>query len=187
MSLTSEQVHWIYGAILIAAAAPLILAALGKLEGRWLDFIPFAAMLAAGVEMALDPFVHARALPSAYGAEMAQHYVLSVLLLVAAGLEFVRARGRRAVWAWRLPVALALGAGAVLFAFHAQHGDPAAASLLTTQHRMFAATLAAGAFAFLVQDQIKRPLAFPLTVVVLGLQLLVYTEQAGAMMMHSMH
>lgn len=190
MSLTSEQVHWVYGAVLIAAAAPLILAAQGKLGGRWLDFIPFAALAAAGLELAVDPLVHGAALPEAYGAEMGQHYALSAALLVGAGLEFWRVRGAKTAWLWRTPVAATLALGAALFAFHAQHGDPAGALLLTTQHRMFAAVLGAAAFAFLVQDASKtaRPLAFPLLILVLGLQLLAYREGAGmAMMSHGVH
>ncbi|MBI3439297.1 MAG: hypothetical protein HY054_11735 [Proteobacteria bacterium] len=51
MSLTSEQVHWFFGAALIAAAPPLFASAIGKLKGRWLDFVPFTALLLAGQGM----------------------------------------------------------------------------------------------------------------------------------------
>ena len=53
--------------------------------------------------------------------------------------------------------------------------------LLLTQHRMMAATLAAAALAVLFgapdeSGDDRRPLAFPLLILVFGAQLLIYTE-----------
>ncbi|MCX7587301.1 hypothetical protein [Phenylobacterium sp. 58.2.17] len=181
MGLTSEHVHWIFGAALIAVASLQIWRAHGKLTSRWLDFVVPLALVLFGLEMALDPLVHGAAKPGGYGAESAQHLVLGLILILGAAVEVVRVRKGLMTLAWRMPLILAVLIAAGLFAFHAQHDADAPMLLLMTQHRVIAATLLAAALALLISpldgpDAGPRPVAFPLIILILGAQFLLYTE-----------
>lgn len=179
MNFTSEQVHWLYGGALVLAAILLMLREYGRVEGRWLDFVTPALLLLFGLELLVDPLVHGTAAPANYGRETAQHYALGLLLIVTAVAELVRLRRRAEGWPWRLPLAAALLIGAGIFALHSQHGSDAPMILLIAEHRMIAATLAMMALSFLFAPpvfSIRRPSAFSALVLLLGLELLLYTE-----------
>lgn len=185
MNLTSEQVHWIAGVVLIVTAALLLLRSVAVLQGRWLDYVVPAVLVLFAAELALDPLVHGKAMPANYAGEMSQHFIMSAVLAVAAAGELLRVATGQRSFAWRLPMMAALGLAAAIFALHAQHDAPAPMLLLVTQHRMIAATLAAAALAVLLagrRDAAARDRAapaFPLLMLVLGLQLLLYTEGSG--------
>lgn len=179
--LTSEQVHWIFGAALVAGAALLLLRAAGRIQGRWVDFVVPTLLLSFGIELLLDPLVHGTAAPENYSQETAQHFGLGGLLIAAAGAELVRAFRRQDSFAWRLPLVIALLVSAGVFLFHAQHDADVPMLLLMTQHRVIGATLAVAALTALLAspnepDGARRPLAFPLLILVLGLEFLIYTE-----------
>jgi hypothetical protein len=142
LSFTSEQVHWIFGAVLAATGTLLLLRAVSVLKDRWPDYIVPSALAVFGAEFALDPVVHGEAMPANYAAEMTQHLVLSAVLLVASAAEFVRLARSGQSAAWRLPLVAALAITAGILALHAQHGQ-VPMLLLVTQHRMIAATLVA--------------------------------------------
>ena len=83
MGLTSEQVHWIFGAALVIGALLLLMRALGRVAGRWVDFIMPGLLGLFGVELLLDPLVHGIAGPGNYAKETAQHFVLGGVLIAA--------------------------------------------------------------------------------------------------------
>lgn len=180
MNLTSEQVHWIFGAVLIAATVLLILRDVGRLRGRWVDYLLPGLLGAFGVEMLIDPLIHGDAAPTNYVAETAQHFGLGLLLLGAAVAELIRTYRRAQGRVWRLPLTAALAIAAATFWFHAQHDAAAPMILLVTQHRMIAATLAVSAIAMLFEAQGPRerrqPPAVAYLMLLLGAQLLIYTE-----------
>ena len=180
MNLTSEQVHWIFGAVLLVVTALLILRDIGKIRLRWVDYLVPALLAAFGIEMLLDPLVHGAAAPANYAAETAEHFALGLLLIGAAAAEFVRTWRRGEGFLWRLPLAAAAAIAAVSFWGHAQHDSSAPMILLVTQHRMIAVTLAVAALAALIGfpegRQARQPPAFAFLMILLGLQLLVYTE-----------
>lgn len=181
MGLTSEQVHWIFGAVMVAGAALLVLRATGRLQGRWIDFVVPALPFLFGIEMLVDPLVHGTAVPGNYAKEAAQHFALGGLLIVAAAAEAVRIIRAYDSFMWRVPLAFALLVSAGVFLFHAQHDADVPMLLLMTQHRVIGATLAVSALAVLVASPnesmgARRPLAFPLLILVLGFEFLLYTE-----------
>lgn len=180
MNLTSEQVHWIFGAVLIATTTLLVLRDVGRLRGRWVDYFLPGLLGAFGLEMLVDPLVHGDAAPGNYGAETAQHFGLGLLLIGAAAAELVRTYRQARGFLWRLPLACALAIAAATFWFHAQHDSAAPMILLVTQHRMIAATLAVSAVAVLIgfagSKETRQPPAIAFLMIVLGAQLLIYTE-----------
>ncbi|MES2135524.1 MAG: hypothetical protein V4502_00510 [Pseudomonadota bacterium] len=180
MNLSSEQVHWIFGGILLAVTGTLILRDVGGLRARWVDYLLPALLAAFGIEMLLDPLVHGAAAPANYGPETAQHFILGLLLIAVAGAEGTRTWRGATGLAWRLPLAAALAIAAAAFWFHAQHDSSAPMILLITQHRMIATILAVSAAAALADPlaggQRRQPPALAYLALLLALQLLVYTE-----------
>ena len=180
MNLTSEQVHWIFGGVLLAVTAVLILRDTGRIRARCLDYLVPGLLLAFGIEMLFDPLVHGTSAPANYSAETAQHFALGLLLIGAAAAEFARTWRRGEGFLWRLPLAAAAAIAAVAFWAHAQHDSSAPMILLVTQHRMIAVTLAVSAvaalFGFPEGRESRQPPALAFLMILLGLQLLVYTE-----------
>lgn len=180
MGLTSEEVHWIFGLVLMAAALLLLLRSLGRLRGRWVDYLIPALLALFGVELFIDPLVHGAAAPGGYAREMSQHFVLGALLVVAAAAELARVFRKGEGLMWRLPLAAALVLSAGVFVFHAQHDANVPMLLLLTQHRMIGATLFVAALAVLLGPSAdadeKRSLAFPLLMLLLGAEFAIYTE-----------
>lgn len=181
MGLTSEQVHWIFGATMMAGATILILRAMGRIQGRWVDFLVPSLLGLFGVELLLDPLVHGIAAPGGYAKETAQHFALGGLLIAAAAAELVRVWRRENGFLWSLPLAGALLIAAGVFIFHAQHDSDVPMLLLMTQHRVIGATLMVAALAILLTSSeeagtARRSLAFPLLMLLLGAEFLIYTE-----------
>ena len=180
MGLTSEQVHWIFGGVLIAITATLILRDIGKIQARWVDYLVPGLLAAFGTEMLVDPLVHGGAAPENYAAETAQHFALGLLLIGTSIAELLRIRRGGEGFVWRLPLAAALAISAATFWLHAQHDSDAPMILLVTQHRMIAATLAAASIAALIglspDNPGRHPPALAYLMLVLGAQLLIYTE-----------
>ena len=179
MGLTSEQVHWLYGALLAAFSMPMLLHARGIVKARWPEFIIGAGLLLLGLGLIFDPFLHGAAGPGDYAAETAQHLALGIVLLLGSGFELFRAATRRQSFLWRVPLVLALLAASLTFLVHAQHEAGVSMLLLVTQHRFIAVTLLVLAAAVLlvpVGDARARGISLPLLTLLLGLELLVYTE-----------
>ena len=180
MNLTSEQVHWIFGAVLLGVTAALMMRDTGQLRARWVDYLLPVLLAAFGIEMVFDPLVHGDALPANYVAETTQHFALGLLLLAAAGAESLRTYRNGVGLLWRVPLAAALAIAAAAFWLHSQHDSNAPMILLITQHRMIAVTLAVSALAALIgfpeSRQARQPPALAFLAILLALQLLVYTE-----------
>lgn len=180
MGLTSEEVHWIFGLVLMAAAMLLLLRSLGRLRGRWVDYLIPGLLALFGVELFIDPLVHGAAAPEGYAREMTQHFVLGTLLVTAAAAELMRVLRKGEGLMWRLPLAAALLLSAGVFVFHAQHDANVPMLLLLTQHRMIGATMFVAALAVLfghtAGEDDKRSLAFPLLMLLLGAEFAIYTE-----------
>ena len=177
MNLTSEQVHWIFGAMLLTVTAALMIRDTGHLSARWIDYLLPALLAAFGLEMLFDPLVHGDAVPRNYAAETAQHFALGLLLLAAACAEFVRIHRGGGGLLWRVPLSAALAIAAAAFWLHSQHDSNVPTILLITQHRMIAVTLAVSAVAALIgfpeAGQLRQPPALAFLAILLGLQLLV--------------
>lgn len=179
MNLTSEQVHWIYGGALVAAAILLMLREYRRVQARWLDYVTPALLLLFGVELLLDPLVHGAAAPANYGPETAQHFTLGLLVIATGIVEIVRVRRNGQGLLWRLPFGATLMVAAGIFALHAQHDSNVPMILLIAQHRVIAATLAMASLAFLFAPPLagkSAPSAFSALVLLLGLEFLLYTE-----------
>ena len=179
MNLTSEQVHWMFGAVLASAALLLMLRENERIAGRWLDFVTPSLLLLFGIELLVDPLIHGANIPNNYGTETSQHWLFAILLLAAGAAEIARLRRRGAGWPWRLPLAATLVAGAAIFAFHAQHDSSAPMLVLIAQHRVIAATLALLSIAFVAAPPLERPRGpspFSFLLLLLGIELLLYTE-----------
>lgn len=191
MELTSEQVHWIFGGVLVAVSAIYLLRDWRGRDWPRLDYLLPGLLALFGIEMLLDPLVHGNAAPGNYAAETAQHFTLGLLLIATSAAELLRvARGWRGPAA-RLPLAAALVAAAATFLFHAQHDSAAPMILLVTQHRMIGATLAVAALAVFVSMRqagrdVRYPPALSLLMLLLGAQLLIYTESASTVHMGAM-
>ena len=181
MGLTSEQVHWIVGGVLIAASALLILRAIGKIQWPSLDYLVPSLLALLGLQLALDPLIHGAAAPGGYAQETAQHLFLGLLLIATSLAELIRIRRGAEGLARRLPLAAALLIAAGMFLFHAQHDSDVPMLLLMTQHRMIGATLAVMAAIVLLDrsDPLRagtRSLGFALLTFLLGAELMIYTE-----------
>lgn len=179
MEMTSEQVHWLYGAAITAFALMMLLHVQGIISGRWPELTIGGALLVFGLGLVFDPFLHGSALPGNYAGEMAQHLALGTVLIIGSLLELYRAATQRQGRLWRAPVVLALIIAALTFLLHAQHDADVPMLLLTTQHRIIAATLLVLAAALLfapIGPARRQGAAAPLITLLLGLQLLVYTE-----------
>lgn len=179
MNMTSEQVHWLFGAVLVGAAVLLMLRDSGRLHAGWLDYVTPGLLLLFGVELLVDPLVHGAAVPENYAAEAAQHFALGLLLIGSAVAEMVRLKRRSEGWLWRLPFAATLMIAAGVFALHAQHDSAVPMVLLMAQHRVIAATLATTSLVFLFASPRAggpAPSAFAVLILLLGFELLLYTE-----------
>ncbi len=181
MGLTSEQVHWIFGAALVIGALLLLMRALGRVAGRWVDFVVPGLLGLFGAELLLDPLVHGSAVPGNYGKETAQHYALGGVLIATAAAEFVRIIRRHEGRLWRVPLVAALLIASGVFLVHAQHDANVSMLLLMTQHRVIGATLMVAALAVILapseeRADPKRSQAFALVILILGAQFLIYTE-----------
>ena len=179
MGLTSEEVHWLYGALLSVFALMMLLHVRGFIVGRWPEYRVGGALLLFGLGLVFDSFLHGNRAPADYGAETAQHLLIGAILIVGAVLEIHRAAKGRDARVWRLPAVLALVAAGTSFVLHAQHEAAAPMLLLVTQHRFIAATLIVLALAVLlapVGPARTQGLSAPLLTLLLGLELLVYSE-----------
>lgn len=188
--LTSEQVHWIYGAAFLAGSGVLLAEESGAFHAPKLRYgVPVATMVAGGLLM-IDPLLHGSAAPKNYGAETKQHLAMGGLLLAIGAVDLAHTSGRLEHWTWGLVLPAGMvAAGARLF-FHAQHGDPGQHALLTTQHRILGATVAIAGVAkalSLVPDPDTDEARWPgfttgwlLSLGLIGVELLLYTEGSPA-------
>lgn len=181
MDLTSEQVHWLYGAALSAFGLLLVLHVQGRIGGRWPEFAYGGALLVAGAELVADRWLHGTgsSSPAGAGSESAQHLALGIGLVLCAAGEIGRAATRRTGRPWRAPLAVALAAAGLTFLLHAQHAAAVPMLMLVVQHRFIAATLfvlAAGVLLAPAGSVRQQGLAVPLLALLLGLQFLAYSE-----------
>lgn len=179
MKLTSEQVHWVFGAVLSVLPIPLILNELVVIDGRWPSFIVPIALFAIGLALILDPLIHGRAAPTEYAHETVQHLVLGAMALAVGGVETARALGGLESSAWALALPLGLVIAGLLFFFHAQHQAGVPVLLLVIQHRIMGVILTVAGVTKAVAEMSQAPAlraGWLLLVLVLGLQLLLYTE-----------
>lgn len=179
MNMTSEQVHWLFGAGLVVFALAMLLHAERGIRSRWPEYLVAAALLVFGLALIFDPLLHGAAAPRDYAAETAQHIGLGLLLLAGSGAEFYRIARRRRGLVWRLPICLILLAASAAFFTHAQHGADVPMLLLVTQHRFIGATLLVMAIGGLLSSDKREEAPSPapgLLTLLLGLELLLYTE-----------
>lgn len=181
MGLTSEQVHWIFGFVLFSTGSFILAYNFRLVSAVWLRYLLPVVLTILSVELLLDPLLHGDAAPDSYGAETAQHTALGIMLLVVSMIEYARMWGKLShlIWAMILPAGMVI-AGTV-FILHAQHDANVPMILLMTQHRIIGVTMitlglvkALGEFP---KDWAKAfHLTWPLLLIILGTQFLLYTE-----------
>ncbi|HKP33282.1 MAG TPA: hypothetical protein VJT70_00705 [Sphingomicrobium sp.] len=179
MNMTSEQVHWVFGAGLVLFSLAMLVHAERGIKSRWPEFLVAGALLVAGLALIFDPLLHGMAAPKDYAAETAQHIGLGLLLLAGSGAEFYRMAKRRRGLVWRLPICLILLAASAAFFTHAQHGADVPMLVLVAQHRFIGATLLVMAIGGLLSSDKREGAPGPapgLLTLLLGLELLLYTE-----------
>lgn len=183
MNLTSEQVHWIYGALISVVSMGLIVAEASQVPQKHSRPFLIGTILFLAFGFLIDPLLHGNLLPRNYFQEMRQHNALGLLLLGLGTIEFLRFKHvlHHTIWGAFLPLAL-LVAGLIFF-FHAQHDSQVPMLLLMTQHRIYGVTLfIAGVTQFVAYRSKKNTHPSPFAVawvvclLILGLELLLYTE-----------
>ena len=186
LGLSSETVHKIYGAAILATSVTLLAEESGAFTLDELRFAPPGLTMAAGGLLMIDPLLHGRAAPANYRQETRQHLLLGGAMLVAGSVDLAAEADWLDHWTWSLVLPAGLLAASGSFFFHAQHGDPAQHELLTTQHRLLGATLAVAALTKALaavpshtDDEARWPgmeSAWLVTAGLAGIQLLLYTE-----------
>lgn len=190
MGLTSEQVHRLGGVAFTLVALLLLARRTQTINAAWIEWLLPALLVAYGVESFADLWVHGSAVPEAYAAESRQHLLQGAIVLAAGIVEGMLLYGvlRHPAWSAVLPIALmAVG---LVFLLHAPHGASTGARTMVAQHRAFAIALfvaaAAKALAALPLSPLKvLETAWLVALLVFGLLLLTYTEQAS--MSHTAH
>lgn len=179
MNLDPILVHEIFGALVLAFAAVMLLREIDVLRARWTDYLPASALLLLGALLFADPWLFHG---GDFGSEGHQHTWQGLFAVVAGALEWWRARrNSRNVLLLVIPVTLAgLGVG---FLAHEQHasGDML---LQTVQHRITGATLLLAALVKLAANFRRRDgqwarAGWVLILLVFALQLLLYAEVPG--------
>lgn len=181
MELTSEQVHWIDGAIVIAVTFFLLVSELRPFTFSWNRFLIPAGLLIFGIGLFFDPLFHGYNFLDTFGGEIRQHIWFGSVVLIAALIETAKAFGWLETNFWNIvfPVGLVLlGAG---FFFHAQHSADGSALLLLTQHRIMGITLILAGIAKAIaefggKEKEKFNLAWIVLLLLFGFELLLYTE-----------
>lgn len=181
MRLSSEQVHWINGALIVIFSLASIALETRRRDSKSIKFFVPAGVFVLAAGLVFDPLFHGRSVTESFQREIRQHFWLGVILTPAAavetGLAFGLLRGK--LWRMILPLALVLvGAG---FFFHAQHQADVPALLSLTQHRIMGATLALTGITkaineFGAGENKEFKLVWLFLLLLFGLELILYTE-----------
>lgn len=182
MQLTSEQVHWLFGAVVSILALALMGLSLMRAKPRFGAYLAPSAFIFLGLVLVFDLWLHGDKAPADYEAEAAQHLTLGAFL-VAIGIAELAPRllGWHGLF-WRMPIALALVVAGAVFLFHQQHATDAAMSLVAAQHRLLGFILAlsgvARAWAVVEGRDPDGERSWLFLSLALGVALLLYTERA---------
>lgn len=181
MGLSSEQVHWFGGACFTLVALLQLVHGLVPDRIAWAPRLVPLLFIGYGLESALDPLIHGRAL-SHGSAEMAQHLAQGGAMFLAGLVEWRRLTpDRLSAVGWGLVTPAALLVVGVVFLVHAQHTASVSPEVLMIQHRAYAVTLlvaaAARAVFVLTPSAAAFRIAWLLPLLTFGLLLLSYTEQ----------
>lgn len=182
--MTSEQVHWILGAVVTGAALLLLLLLLraaGLVRAAWLDYVLPVALLLLALETFIDPILHGGETPAHGKAETAQHRTMGLVAAAAGGIELLRMRGRVKARVWALALPFGVLAVGVFFLVHGEHGPGPPDMLVLVQHRIMGTTLLVAALARSVATlrSAAAPgfeIAWLVAVLLFGLELLLYRE-----------
>jgi hypothetical protein len=178
--LTSEQIHWILGGIIVVIAVLWLLYKSGVVPSPHVRYAIPLGLCALGLETFVDPILHGSVTVHSPH-ETRQHVAMGVLAFAAGAVEFFRLKGRMKHRAWGLVFPSVLGIIGFLFLFHSQHGGPGPALVLTVQHRFMGITLLlAGIMKALEETSSQRTEAFNVSWAVLlllfGLEFIFYSE-----------
>lgn len=161
--MSPETVHKLFGAMVAAFAAVLLLHEARVLRGRWPAHL-------------LPIVFHG----GSFGAEGLQHQIQGAVVAVAGVVELARVRGALRHRAFGLALPVAILAVAVLFLAHSQHaGGDMAAQL--GEHRMLGVTLVVAALVKVADGlQLARGnwarVGWLIVLLAVSLQLFVYAE-----------
>ena len=187
--LSSEQVHWLYGGVILAGSAVLLAEESGAFNAPKLRYGVPIAVLAAGGLLAIDPLLHGSNAPKDYAAETKQHLFIAGVLLTVGAIDLAHEAGWLEHWTWGLALPAGMVAAGLRFFFHAQHGAPSKHALLTSQHRILGTTLVVAGIAKGLSmvprsgtDELRWPgfsTGWLLPFALVGAELLLYTEDTS--------
>jgi hypothetical protein len=179
--MNPEAVHKLAGALILGFSGLALAKEAGQLHGKWQGYVLPVGILGVGLFLVLDPIAFHR---GDFGAEGRQHQLQGMLLLLVAGIELARCRGKLQHRAFGAALPLVIVTTGLLFFVHDQHGS-GDATLQSVQHRILGATIM---FAGLVRGADSMGLAkgnwasvgWLLLLVVVTLELFLYVEAGGA-------
>ena len=175
MELTSEQAHHLGGAAAAVIALVLLLSEAGVVKGRWVRFLVPAALLVWGVRSITHPLP--RGSEASAGHEGVQHIWIGIAVTLVGSIELLRATGRLTHQFWGAVLPAGLIVVAALFFFHAQHVAGVPPIVLAVQHRILGATLGVAALTKVLSERAAGfRTAWPVTVLLFGIELMLYTE-----------
>lgn len=181
MNLDPILVHQIFGALVFAFAAVMVLREIGVLRQAWADYLPGSALIFIGALLFADPWLFHG---GDFGAEGHQHTWQGLFAVVAGALEAYRVRSSSEHPILQLVVPVVLAGLGVGFLWHEQHqtGDML---LQTVQHRIMGATLLLAAVVKLAanfrwRDGQWSRAGWLLILLVFAFELLLYTEVGGS-------
>lgn len=182
----SEFNHHTAGVFVLLIGLSEFRYALASTTLAWIRLLLPAAMLGAGAFLLIWsdheawPIGSLGFVQTFFGAdwEIVQHKLYAVLLLAVGSIELLRRTGRLAPAWWKIPLpALAIIGGLALF-LHSHGAHPAAHKIALNHTIMGTMAIAAGSSKLVaeVPDRSRWGLAWACLILLIGVQLLVYSE-----------
>lgn len=177
MNFSSEQVHWIYGALISIVSVALIVINVRPYSSTRAQQLIVTTIFLLAFGLLIDPLIHGNRLPANYSLEMQQHNFLGVLLIGLGITEFLNLKKIINSSLWNLLLPLSLLTAGIIFFFHAQHDSNVPMLLLMTQHRIYGITLIiAGICKLLSFKSSSFAISWLICLLIFGFELLLYTE-----------
>ena len=182
----SEFNHHVAGVFVLLIAASEAATVSGRATLLWMRFLLPVAMTLAGLLLLIfsdhdawpiGTMTLAQTLSGA-DPEILQHKLYGILLLIVGAIESVRRSGRLGGFGWRVPLPLFAIVGGLMLLSHS-HGAHPSAHKIALHHTVMGALAISAGSGKLVANGLSRPrweLAWPLLILIIGIQLLFYSE-----------
>lgn len=187
--MNPEDVHKIFGGVVLLLTILLLLAEAGLLRGAWVRYVLPTGLILFGVFLFLDPIIFHG---GSFGGEGAQHQIQGALAASVGFVELARVRGHLRARAFGAFLPLLLLAVGIIFTVHSQHGG-GDMRLQLVQHRLLGGTVIAAGLVLgaerlgLARGNWAR-VGWLLILLLVCLELFLYVEgSSGAAMDHGMN